>query len=962
MIEQHAPPAGRLRFGPFTFLPGQQLLAEEGSAVNLGSRARALLAALLENHGEVVTKTQLIRSAWPETFVEEANLRVHIAALRRALGDGQDGRRYIVNISGRGYSFVFPVEHEAGPPPRLQKRLPGASPALSNLPPALSRIVGRTSTVAFVAALLREQRFVSLVGAGGIGKSTVAIAVAHATADSFSDGICFVDLSALSDPQLVPAAIAAALGVGLRSEAPLQSLIAATRSRRTLLLLDSCEHVIDVVSNLTEELFLNGGEGLHILATTREPLRVRGERIHRLSPLDLPPPGASLSSAEALQYPAVQLFVERAAASLNGFELIDSEAPVVAELCRRLDGIALAIEIAAGRVESLGVAGLASRLDDRFRLRLEGRRTALQRHQTLSTLLDWSYMLLPPFEQLVLRQLAILAGNFTVDDAVAIVADDEATDEKVVNALANLVEKSLIAADVHGARARYRLLDTTRAYAALKLVESGKIELLHRRHAEIFRDALDRATLAWARQPAAEWTRDHRHLIDNVRAALEWAFSPEGDIEIGVELTLGAVPLWFQLQLIAEAHGQVRMALARLSPSGCPAVQMRLQAALAWSLMQIRGQVEETRAAWQRTLDLAESLDNTDYQLRALWGLWSNELNRSRFREALALAHRFADVAARGSDLNDSYVGHRIIGYILHLLGRQTEARQHLEHMVKGYVVPTTGDQIIRFVFEQKVTARCFLARIFWLQGSFDAAIAEIEDIVALAEAADDRLTLCQVLVQAACPVALFADDVPRARRFIAKLIDESARDGIEFWQVWGQCFAGVLAVREGDLSVGIKQLGDALGRLRSIAFGVYYIVFLAEYALALAKAGELERAKARLAEALARAEENEEGWFLAELWRISGTFVLLANGPDAPQEAERHFIKALNLAREQAAVFWEIKAAMALARLWQTKGRTTEAEALLSPLLLRCGNRDDHAVMRELAALAQEMARGPSA
>ena len=932
MIEQDAASAGQVRFGPFTFFPDQQLLAEEGNAVNLGSRTRAILSALLEHHGEVVTKTQLIRSAWPETFVEEANLRVHIAALRRALGDGQSGRRYIVNVSGRGYAFVFPIEREEAPRPREKPSEPSA--IRSNLPPALSRIVGRTATLQFVSALLREQRFVSLVGPGGIGKSTVALAVAHEMVGSFGDGVCFVDLSALSDPQLVPAAVAAAMGIGVRSEAPLQSLIAATRSRRRLLLLDSCEHVIDTVSSLAEELFINGGEGLHILATTREPLRVRGERIHRLSSLDAPPASPSLTSAEALQYPAVQLFVERVAASLDGFQLIDSEASVVADLCRRLDGIALAIEIAAGRVESLGVVGLASRLDDRFRLQLQGRRTALRRHQTLSTLLDWSYTLLPPFEQLVLRQLAVLAGNFTVEDAIALVADDEATDEKVVNALANLVEKSLIAADVRGLQARYRLLDTTRAYATLKLAESGKVEFLRRRHAEIFRDALDQANLAWAVQPAIDWTRDHRHLIDNARAALEWAFSPEGDPEIGVALTLGAVPLWFQLQLIAEAHGQVRMALARIDPSRCAQVQMRLRAALAWSLMQIKGQVDETRAAWQQTLELAEGLDDTDYQLRALWGLWSGLLNRSRFREALALAHRFADVAARRSDLNDSYVGHRMIGYILHLLGRQTEARQHLEHMITGYVVPATGDQIIRFVFEQKVTARCFLARILWLQGSFDAAMVEVEDIVATAEATEDRLTLCQVLVQAACPVALFADDMPRARRFITMLVDESARDGIEFWQVWGQCFAGVLAVREGHLSVGIKNLGDALGRLRSIAYGVYYIVFLAEYAQALARAGELARAQVCLGEALARSEENEEGWFASELWRLAGEFALLENDPEAAAETEPRLMKALQIAREQEAVFWEIKAATSLARLWQSQGRASEAEALLSPLI----------------------------
>ncbi|WGD31103.1 winged helix-turn-helix domain-containing protein [Ancylobacter sp. WKF20] len=952
MIEQNTALAGPVRFGPFTFYPGQQLLAQDGVAVTLGSRARALLATLLDHHGAVVSKAQLIQSAWPETFVEEANLRVHIAALRRALGDGQEGRRYIVNISGRGYSFVFPITREDIPPTR--ERLIEPSGVSANLPPVPARIVGRTATVQFITSLLREQRFVSLVGPGGIGKSTVALAVAHDLAAGFGDGVCFVDLSALNDPQLVPTAVAAAMGIGVRTDQLLPSLIAATRSKRRLLLLDSCEHVIDTVSDLAEALFLGGGEGLHILTTTREPLRVRGEHIHRLSALDSPPPRPGLTSAEALQYPAVQLFVERAAASLNGFRLIDAEASVVADLCRRLDGIALAIEIAAGRVESLGVVGLANLLDDRFRLNLQGRRTARQRHQTLSTLLDWSYALLPPFEQLVLRQLAILAGTFTVDDAIAIVADDEATDQKVISALANLVEKSLVVADVHGSQARYRLLDTTRAYASLKLAESGKLDLLRRRHAEIFRDALDSANRDWPRRPAPEWTRNHHHLIDNARAALDWALSPDGDTEIAVALTLGAVPLWFQLQLIAEAYVHVSAVLARVDGT-CPAqVQMRLQAVLAWSLMQIKGQVDETRAAWQRTFDLAESLDDTDYQLRGLWGLWSGLLNRSRFQEALALAQRFADVAARRSDLNDSYVGHRMIGYILHLLGRQTEARRHLEHMVKGYVVPTTGDQIIRFVFEQKLTGRCFLARIFWLQGAFDAALAEVDDIVAVAEASDDRLTLCQVLVQAACPVALFADDLPRARRYITRLVDVSAQDGIEFWQVWGQCFAGVLAVREGDLSIGVKNLGDALIKLRGIAYGVYYIVFLAEYAQALARAGELGRARACLAEALARSQENEEGWFAAELWRLTGEFTRLGNEPRTDEEAEAALMTALRIAREQEATFWEIKAALSLARLWQAQGRAGEAEAMLSPLVR---HRDGaHALLTEARALLSEL------
>lgn len=945
----------QLSFGTFTFFPEQQLLLDGEATIALGSRAMSILLALLDNHGEVISKAELIQRAWPDTFVEESNLRVHVAALRRALGDGQAGRRYIVNVPGRGYSFIFPVERSEAV--LQQEPPPPETPAdNSSLPPASFRIIGRGETILTVAALLRERRFVSLVGPGGIGKSTVAIAVAHEMLGSFRGRACFVDLSALSDPQLVPAAVAAALGVGLRSESPLQSLIAATRTNRLLLLLDSCEHVIEVVSQLTEQLFRGGGEGLHILATSREPLRVQGERVYRLGSLDAPPPSANLTSADALTYPAVQLFVERVAASLDDFQLTDADAPIVADLCRRLDGIALAIEIAAGRVESLGVAGLARRLDDRFRLQLRGRRTALSRHQTLNTLLDWSFTLLPAFEQLVLRQLAILAGHFSMDDAVAVIADDDATEADIVNAIANLVDKSLVAADANGPRVRYRLLDTTRAYAALKLGESGRVEVLRRRHAETFRDSLQRASAAWEVQPAPAWINDHRHLIDNVRAALEWAFSPTGNAEIGIALTLGAVPLWFQLQLIDEAYKHVRLALASAKPDEDPHIHMRLQAALAWSLAQTRGQVDDTRAAWERTLQLAESLDNTDYQLRALWGLWSGLLNRSRFKEALALAHRFADVAARGDDPNDTYVAYRMIGYILHLLGRQTEARGYLERMVNGYVVPISGAQIIRFVFEQKATGRCFLARILWLQGSFDAAIAEIDDIVASAQDAGDRLTLCQVLVQAACPVALFANDIVRARRFVTLLVEESARDGIEFWQVWGQCFAAVLMIRDGDPSVGLQRLGEALVRLRDIAYGVYYIVFLADYALAFIEAGEIERAGSYLDEALTRSEQNEEGWFAPELWRLTGEFAMLKGGPDPAGEAERRLTTALQIAREQDALFWELKAAISLARLWQGHNRVREAETLLASLITRFTTGLDQPLLREAIDLSNAL------
>ena len=389
-------------------------------------------------------------------------------------------------------------------------------------------MVGRSDVVPALAAQLKLHRFVTILGPGGIGKTTVAVAVADGLLDSFRDGVRFVDLAPLTDPLLVPSALAAQLGVGIRSDKPLASLIAFLKEKELLVVLDSCEHVIEAAAILAEEIF-RGTKAVHILATSREALRVEGERVHRLPPLSFPASTQGLKAADALDFPSIQLFVERAAASLGAFDLTDAEAPLVADICRRLDGIALAIEIAASRVDVFGVAGLAARLNDRFQLLMQGRRTALPRHRTLGATLDWSYSLLPEFERLVLRRLAVFAGTFTMESASAILASDQTSSAAVVDAIADLVAKSLVSAGVEGPIALYRLLDTTRAYVLAKLEESGEYGRLAQRHAEHYRALLEQAQADWESRPATEWRERYRHLIDNVRAALDWSFSPAGE-------------------------------------------------------------------------------------------------------------------------------------------------------------------------------------------------------------------------------------------------------------------------------------------------------------------------------------------------------------------------------------------------------------------------------------------------
>ena len=402
-------------FGPFRLAAEERLLLKDGAPVAIGGRALDVLIALTARAGEVVSGRELIDLVWPGVIVQEANLRVHIAALRKALGDGRDGSRYIVNVPGRGYSLVVPIRHSS-----TDSTLPIAAPASParprNLPAPLQALVGRNETVAALSSLLLSRRFVSVVGPGGIGKTTVAVAVANALRQEFGDdAVCFVDLGSLTDPADVPSAVASALGCSVQGPDPEPYIHAFLRDKRILIVLDNCEHVIEAAAPLCERLF-GGAPSVHLLTTSREALRVEGENVHLLRPLDSPLDDTP-SAVQALAWPAVQLFMERAASSGYRAELSDTDAPIVAKICRRLDGIALAIELVASRVGTYGIRGTADLLDGGAELFLPGRRDAQPRHQTLQAMLDWSFKLLSAYEQTVLSRLSVFVGQFTLGAA-----------------------------------------------------------------------------------------------------------------------------------------------------------------------------------------------------------------------------------------------------------------------------------------------------------------------------------------------------------------------------------------------------------------------------------------------------------------------------------------------------------------------------------------------------------------
>jgi predicted ATPase/DNA-binding winged helix-turn-helix (wHTH) protein len=570
-----------LRFGPFVLHPSERILLEGGRAIRIGDRALKILILLLQRAGQVVTKDELIAHAWPHTVVEAINLRVNIAALRRVLRDGKPPNRFIVNVVGQGYVFVAEIRVEdANGSPDIALALNGARK--HHLPAPLTELIGRTADVGTLTALVRSRRLVTIVGAGGVGKTVLAIEVASALGEYYKHGVYFVDLSSIGDAALIADSLAAALGLAVSRQEPIEDLVAYLKEKEILLVIDNCEHLIGAAVEVIERL-LEGAIRTHVLATSREPLSAHNEWHHRLAALDCPLTGDGITAALAKQYSAVQVFEQRATGSVRTFEITDSNAASISHICRQLDGIPLAIELAAARVSLLGVHELASHLGDRFFSITNGRRTAVPRHHTLRATLDWSYALLGPTAQIVLQRLAIFSGAFTAEAAATVAAHRGVGMRDARTAVKTLAVKSLLTTDTSVDRTRYRLLYMTRVYALEKLSKSDDRASAPRWHCEYVQKLLRHAETDRDTTSRLQWVNRFAFAVDDIRTAIDWAFSPAGDPILGAELTAASVAFGFQPGLMDEFRERVEQALSCLDqlPNRQPIIATRLRAALA---------------------------------------------------------------------------------------------------------------------------------------------------------------------------------------------------------------------------------------------------------------------------------------------------------------------------------------------------------------------------------------------
>ena len=575
----------------------------------------------------------------------------------------------------------------------------------------------------------------------------MAISVAHTLIDGFHDAVFFIDLAPLTDPQLVPTAVASTLGFMVQTQDPVVSLLAFIGDKKILLVLDNCEHVIGVAAALAERVFSEAPQA-HILATSREALRVEGEHVHLLFSLDCPPEDAGLTAMEALRYPAAQLFMERAAASGYGAALSEIDASIVARICRRLDGIALAIELAASRVGSHGICGTAELLDNRFSLMWHGRRTALPRHETLNAMLDWSYSLLSEREKAVLCRLSVFVGDFTLQSAGSVASETEADEADVIDAVASLVAKSLISTTVINVSTYYRLLDTTRAYAAAKLAERGEAARIARRHAIFYSKFLEHDEIIQSLFGEHDLSGYAPH-IGNVRAALGWALSDRGDVAVGIELATWAAPLFIGLSLLEECRGWCERALAALDDASRGTRQeMILQEALALSSMFTRGHTDQVRAAIERGLALAEAFQDRARQLRLLAGLNIFLTRLGDIRGALAVAEQAGVIAQAAKHPAGTVWAEWWVGIAHHFLGNQAAAQLHLERGMALAVELGTFNANF-FGFDPRICALVGLARTLWLRGFSDQALRIAQKAIDEAASRDHPVPICISLVYA---------------------------------------------------------------------------------------------------------------------------------------------------------------------------------------------------------------------
>ena len=554
-------------FGRFAFDPASLALFDEGNPVPLGTIELKILNVLLERPGVLVSKPELMSRVWGHSVVGDNALHVHIASLRRTLGD-----HAISTKRGAGYRFAEPLSREH------KTSVIGNLPILAGRGAGLPPLIGRDDALQQVVELLRTARLVSLTGPGGVGKTSLGLQAVRQCADNFREGAWLVELSALHDPKIAASQIAATLGLGLgKTHNPLQTLARLIRDKDILLLLDNCEHLVAACGEICETL-LSAAPRLKILVTTRQALSCAGEMIFVVPPLAVPGE-TSTTAANVRKSAAFELFLERARGAASGFAINDDEVGIAARICRRVDGLPLAIEMVASWAAMFGLQALDERLDGSIASWPRARNTAPARHSTLTATLEWSHALLSAEEQIVLRRLSVFSGTFTMQAAEAVVSDEPIRTESLFDHVGALIRKSMVTVVAGTRPPMFRLLETTRALMAEKLAATPEAKSISRRHATYVLIAVRRAIDELQTVPESIWLKCYASVLPDMREALDWA--SKEDPQLAITLAGDGWQIWREMSLHAEGRQRLDTITRLVDAQTPPVLKLGVQRAFA---------------------------------------------------------------------------------------------------------------------------------------------------------------------------------------------------------------------------------------------------------------------------------------------------------------------------------------------------------------------------------------------
>lgn len=896
-----------------------------GASLRIGARALDILEVLHRANGSVVSKDDIMDAVWPGLIVEENRLQVHVATLRKALGANRD---LIKTVPGRGYVLIANpvIAHEVAP--RAAALPPAAAAAARPVP-----LVGRQAEIEQIVDMIERTPVVTLVGAGGIGKTSLADRVAHELRSRSGERVLFVALASAATRDDVLLAIAAELGLDTDDLPGIDRIGDAFAASPGLIVLDNAEHVVDLVADLVDTL-TSRAASLRVLVTSREPLHISVEAVFRVSPLAVPDGGASVD--EIVRHSAVELFLARIRAATPDCAVDPAGIRLIGDICRRLDGLPLAIELAAARVATLGLEVVASRLDDRLNLLTGGLRSALPRHQTLRATFDWSYVLLDAAARSLFRRMACFIGPFTFDAAREVATEPGMSAAEMIAVLGELVAKSLVTVEFDGAQARYRLTESTRAYALEKLHNEGEFDAITERHACYEREQGE------ARMQTQAQAADLASL--RLAAGAQAPREPVAAEPQALEADALALALLEPAQM-RECSISARRALDAIEAEGAGGVdaarEMRLRAAYAAALLHTDGDTHTAAAMWDRTLGLAGRIGDEAFDARALVGLWNTMLTRSDIHESLRYATRFERAAERRGDRPQRLLANAMVATSLHYFGEHAQARERLEAATAELAEvgePSCAEAALGI--DVATLGRTMLTRLVWMQGDPEYAMRLAAQAVECARRAGSGLALCVVLGAAAVPIALRYGDHDVISDYLGTLRSTAEANGFDIWLSHAECLAGQFDMQTGHPGAGLARLEPALRRIETSGFRRVLAPLTVAYAEGLTRTGRAAEACTKLDATLARCRAHGEHLFVPELLRARGLAMLeQARTADADlaiaceADGHRHLLMGIHTANGQGAAMWALRGTLDLADHLIERGRTAQASSLVANL-----------------------------